>query len=147
MTCKKLCLFFLCLLTLRQAAATTYYVDSRRGNDQHQGTFKGRALKSLAKVNALSLAPGDAVLFRRGTTYQGQLKISGRGKPGQMIYFGSYGSGDKPRIEGKGEYPETVLIYNAEYLKFENFEITNLGPERKPHRMGLHIQLQDFGIA
>jgi hypothetical protein len=144
---KKLCLFFCCLLTLRQAVATTYYVDSRRGNDQHQGTSKGQPLKSLEKVNALSLGPGDAVLFRKGTTYQGQLKITGRGQPGKLICFSSYGSGDKPRIDGKGEHPETVLIYNAEYLKFDGFEITNQGAERKPHRMGLHIQLQDFGIA
>ena len=144
---KNLCLFFLCLFAFGQAAAATYYVDSRRGNDQHQGTSKGKAFKSLAKVNALSLRPGDVVLFRKGTTYQGQLKITGRGLPGKMIRFGAYGAGSKPRIDGQGEHPAAVLIYNAEYLAFQDFEITNLGPDRKPRRMGLHIQLQDFGIA
>jgi len=144
---KRIWVYIFCLFSCQQALAVSYYVDSQRGDDQNSGTSKSKALKSLAKVNALSLQPGDAVLFRSGTTYQGQLKVTSRGQAGNIILYSSYGKGSKPRIDGNGDYQEAVLIQNSEYLKFENFEITNQGTVPKPRRMGLHILLEDFGIA
>ncbi|MGV3640495.1 MAG: right-handed parallel beta-helix repeat-containing protein, partial [Adhaeribacter sp.] len=144
---KRLFLYLLCFITCHQALAKTYYVDSKRGNDAFAGTSRGKAFKTLEKVNSLNLEPGDEVLFRRGTSYAGALKISASGQPGKTILFSAYGRGSLPRIDGQGLYQETVLIRNSSYLRFENFEITNQGSTPKPRRMGLHILLEDFGIA
>lgn len=147
MPAKKICLFMLGLLFLQQALATTYYVDSKKGRDQNSGTSPKAALQSLSRVNALALQPGDAVLFRRGTAYQGQLQVTGRGQAGNKILVSAYGRGPRPLIAGQGLYPEAVLIRNAEYLRLEHLEITNFGPEPEPRRMGLHLLLDNFGIA
>ncbi|WP_214229437.1 right-handed parallel beta-helix repeat-containing protein [Pedobacter sp. B4-66] len=135
------------LFIFLQSKAATYYVDSKNGNDVYTGLSKDKAWKTLSKVNTLILKPGDSVLFRAATTYTGQLKISCAGNKDNKIVFSSFGIGKRPRIDGKGTVRETVLIFNAEYLKFENFEITNLGEKREAKRMGLHILLEDYGIA
>lgn len=135
------------LLNILPAKAETYYIDSKKGNDSHTGLSEKNAWKTLSKVNALALHPGDAVRFRSGSQYTGQLKISCRGSAGKKIVFGSYGSGEKPRIDGNGNFEETVLIYNSEYVTLENLEITNRGAQPAAGRKGLHIVLNNFGIA
>jgi hypothetical protein len=70
---------------------TTYYV-SNNGNDGNSGLSPASPIKTLAKVNDLTLQPGDGVLFRRGDLWRGQVKV----KDG--VTYSAYGSGDKPRI-------------------------------------------------
>ena len=48
---------------------TTYYVDSNGGNDSNEGTSEGKAFKTLDKVNALDLEPGDTVLLKKGSVF------------------------------------------------------------------------------
>ena len=57
---------------------TTYYVDPGKGHDANAGTTAGKAWQSLAKVNALALAPGDRVEIAAGTL-DVSLKPSGAG--------------------------------------------------------------------
>lgn len=47
------------------ATGTTYYVDSKSGSDSNDGTSESKAFKTLDKVNALNLEPGDTVLLKR----------------------------------------------------------------------------------
>lgn len=47
------------------ATGTTYYVDSNGGNDSNEGTSEGKAFRTLDKVNALDLEPGDTVLLKK----------------------------------------------------------------------------------
>ena len=56
--------------------------------------------QTLAKVNSLSLKPGDTVLFRRGDTFQGTLTIRKSGSASLPITFDAYGNGPKPIISG-----------------------------------------------
>ena len=56
------------------ATGTTYYVDSENGNADKNatGTSKDDAFKTLAQVNAVNLEPGDQVLFKKGSVFNGQ---------------------------------------------------------------------------
>ncbi|MBR1837567.1 MAG: right-handed parallel beta-helix repeat-containing protein [Kiritimatiellae bacterium] len=52
---------------------------------------------SLDEVNALDLAPGATVLFRRGCKWRGQLRAAS-GVPGNPIRYGAWGEGAAPAI-------------------------------------------------
>lgn len=93
-------LLFLALVSPAWAWGTTYYVSNANplGNDGNNGTSASAPWLTLNKVNATRLNPGDSVLFHCGCTWRGQLVISSSGASGSPITFGSYGTGDKPRI-------------------------------------------------
>jgi hypothetical protein len=57
---------------------TDYYVDPVRGDDARTGKAKNQAWKSIARVNALKLAPGDRVIIEPGV-HDETLKPSGAG--------------------------------------------------------------------
>jgi hypothetical protein len=63
---------FLCVASF-SATAETYYVDCQSGSDDSRGTDADAAWRSVEKVSAFVLEPGDAVLFRRGTRCSGAL--------------------------------------------------------------------------
>lgn len=143
----RIILLFAGLLFSVRLLAVTYYVDGKTGSDSFSGLSKTKALKSLLKVNSLQLNPGDSVLFRASTQYHGQLKISCRGLRNKNIVYSLYGEGEKPQINAGGGFSEAVFIINSEYLRFHNFEITNRGDRPQALRKGLHIKLEDFGVA
>ncbi|GIH73717.1 right-handed parallel beta-helix repeat-containing protein [Planobispora longispora] len=84
------------------AAGTTYYVDSRRGDDSAPGTSAATAWRSLGAVDAAGLTAGDTVRLRRGGTWTGTLRLRGRGAPGAPITVATYGEGVSPKITGRG---------------------------------------------
>jgi hypothetical protein len=77
----------------------TYFVDSQAGQDHHDGLTPERAWRSIHRVNAAELAPGDIIRFRRGGQWRGSL-IPVSGSPAAPVTYTSYGSGPKPRILG-----------------------------------------------
>lgn len=54
------------------ATGTTYYVDSKEGNDSNDGTAENKAFQTLDKVNALNLGPGDTVLLKKESVFEDQ---------------------------------------------------------------------------
>ncbi|WP_441656234.1 PA14 domain-containing protein [Fibrella arboris] len=76
-------------------AQTTYYVASS-GNDSNTGRSADAPFQTLAKINTLTLQPGDQVLFRRGDTFRGTLQIRQSGTSAQPISIDAFGSGSKP---------------------------------------------------
>ncbi|MBA3714998.1 MAG: hypothetical protein H0W76_21490 [Pyrinomonadaceae bacterium] len=78
-------IFFLNL----QANATTYYVNSRFGNDDNTGATKEAAWKSLKNLSRKFL-PGDNVLFARGSSYTGGFVFTSSGTATKPIVFSSY---------------------------------------------------------
>ena len=74
---------------------TTYYI-SAQGTDSGAGTSAAKAWKSIQQINAKKLQPGDRLLFRRGDTFFGQLKINTA-----SISIDAYGVGNKPVISGE----------------------------------------------
>ena len=71
----------------------TYYV-SNMGNDDNDGTAPERAWKTLARVSAAELLPGDGVRFCRGDLFRGFLETR------EGVTYAAYGTGDKPRFYG-----------------------------------------------
>jgi hypothetical protein len=130
-------------LTLEGA---TYYVDSAAGSDSRDGTSQNTPWKSLEKVNATELKPGDRVLFHSGAAWRGQLIPRGSGAEGSPILIGRYGSGPLPHIDAAGVFPDAVRLYNVQFIELRDLEVTNHGPEPAARR-GVHIFLDNFGTA
>lgn len=82
-------------------AGTTYYVDSRAGDDSAAGTSATTPWKSLDQVNAADLKPGDAVSFKRGSAWSGSLVLAAKGTAAKPIVVQAYGKGPSPRIGGR----------------------------------------------
>ncbi len=70
---------------------TTYYVSSD-GNDDNDGRSPDRPWCSLTRVTNTHLLPGDAVLFRRGDLFRGEILAQ------NGITYGAYGQGEKPKF-------------------------------------------------
>ena len=80
------------------AGAAEYYVDSAAGDDAAAGTSPQTAWRSLEKVNAAELRPGDVVRFKRGGLWRGSLAPRS-GEPGNPVTYTSYGTGPKPILQ------------------------------------------------
>ncbi|MBR4994737.1 MAG: hypothetical protein IKY82_01610 [Alistipes sp.] len=110
-----------------------YYVASN-GNDLNDGLSPQKPIKSIDKVNSLSLQAGDAVLFERGGMWRGHIKCQ------QGVTYSAYGKGDKPRIYGSpcdaaktGVWLETevknVYVYDGEFSNDIGTLVFNHGEE------------------
>ncbi|MEV0612661.1 right-handed parallel beta-helix repeat-containing protein [Nonomuraea sp. NPDC050404] len=84
-------------------AGTTYYVDSRAGDDAADGTTAATAWKSLDKAVAAELKPGDTVAVKRGSAFTGPVKLEASGTAAKPITVKTYGSGALPKISGTRE--------------------------------------------
>lgn len=87
--------------TLQQG---TYFVDCA-GSDANNGKSPAAPFATIAKVNTLSLNPGESVMFRRGCTWRESLAQASAGTASAPITFGSYGSGRLPVISGADVIP------------------------------------------
>lgn len=115
------------MLVFAEAAdvqAVDYFVSSTSGSDLNSGLTEGSAFSTLNRVNALTLQPGDRVLFRSGDTWQGMLWPKGSGTPVLPISIGSYGGSERPAIDGDG-YQASILIFNDDNYKIADLELTN----------------------
>lgn len=83
----------LAILLSSQLFAATYYVASN-GNDLNNGLSTSSPWKTIAGLNKKTLSPNDAILFKAGETFYGQIEI----KSG--VTYSSYGSGPAPIISG-----------------------------------------------
>lgn len=79
------------VLETRLTPSATYYV-SPVGNDAGSGLSPGTAWRTIDRVNAQRLLPGETVRFQGGATFVGSLTLAG-GDPRFPITFASYGSG------------------------------------------------------
>lgn len=98
---------FLCVLLFTEglAKANTYYFSSSVGDDGRtitEAQNPATPWKSINKLNSLIflLAPGDSVLFKRGDTFYGTIKIQRSGLAPLPIVFSAYGSGSQPILTG-----------------------------------------------
>lgn len=96
---------FLLLIVILKTNAASYYFSSSAGNDNYTSTQAQNPLtpwKSLNKLNVFfsSLAPGDAVYFKRGDVFDGYIEIARSGMAGSPILLSAYGTGNKPVING-----------------------------------------------
>jgi hypothetical protein len=114
--------------------ARTYNVDCGARVDGN-GTFV-RPFNSLADVNALVLAPGQQVLFRRGSTCAGGLAPQGAGAPGRPVVIGAYGRGTQPRIVGTSA--DAIALVNLSDVVLQDLDVSNPGADTATRR-GVHL--------
>lgn len=135
------------------ATGTTYYVDSENGNADKNatGTSKDDAFKTLAQVNAVNLEPGDQVLFKKGSVFNGQalhFTKADSGSATAKVIISTYGDENaaRPQIntngqgrwnlnygnpldnqnhKWKGEVSSCILIEDTEYIEINGLELTN----------------------
>lgn len=75
---------------------------------------------------SLILSEGDSVLFKRGETYSGYLKIiEAKGSAKKPVVISSYGTGPKPVINGKGTDQGCIFIKNSENIEVNGLYLEN----------------------
>lgn len=124
---------------LFQYSGRTYYFDSIHGADENDGLSKEAAKKSLEAMNELVpfCCPGDRILVACGSVYHGKLLLDGfHADQERPIYFGVYGDGAKPIIDGNGE--NCAVEIKDGYLVFDGLEIIN-----KKGVMGIFVHLTE----
>jgi hypothetical protein len=83
------------------ASGRTFYFSSVTGSDSNNGLTTATAFKSIAKMNTLSLVPGDNVLFARGGFWRmttDAFPSFTSGNSSAYITYGAYGTGAKPEF-------------------------------------------------
>ena len=130
-----------------QAVGTVYHVDSENGSDESGDGSEAKPFKTLAKVNAIELQPGDGISLKKGSIFDNQqLAPKGTGTQEKPIVIDTYGEGSMPVINAGGfrrtgnmidsdipgvkvpeyaGYKEAVLIQNMEYTYVTGLEVTN----------------------
>ncbi|MBM3887588.1 MAG: hypothetical protein FJ388_00515 [Verrucomicrobia bacterium] len=89
----------LCLPTATAAGPGRTFFVATSGNDANDGLSQKSPWRSLKKVNAADLHPGDKVLFKRRDTWRGQL-VPQSGREGASITYSAYGKGARPLLLG-----------------------------------------------
>lgn len=127
-----------------EGGGMAYYVDSRMGDDSSAGTSEDQAWRSLDRVSQTQFQPGDHILLKAGSIWNGQqLYLDDSGTTDSPIVVDLYGQGEKPILNGLGltaeKYDETrvpvdyagdyscatVLVKNAEFVEVNNLKVTN----------------------
>ena len=102
------------------------------------------------------LAPGDQVLFERGSVFNGMFAPSAVGTANNVIRISTFGTGPRPIIHNNGvihPHPtragETisagVFLHNPEYVELEGLEITNNngGDQDDEDLIGIYVLSED----
>lgn len=126
--------------------ATTYYVDSEKGNDLSSGTSPFHAWKTLRMVNESHFHPGDRILLRCGSRWRGQLSLKSSGANGAPIVIDWFGAGPLPFIDGGGRVVDVVRLENVQEVEVHHLELTNHGPDQGIRR-GVLVAVTNFGTA
>jgi len=116
-----LTLAVLLLLPAAPAAAATFYV-SPSGSDSNPGTASA-PWRTVGKVDRSRFAPGDAILFRGGSSFtDSTLTPPSSGSAAAPIRFGSYGVG-RATISNSGG--AVWLAPGAHDLSFANLDLSS----------------------
>jgi hypothetical protein len=95
----------LILISVPLFAGTTYYI-SATGSDAANGTSILTPWQTPGKIYArsqtLAFSAGDSILFKRGETFTGQVRLNDSGSVASPIVIGAYGTGARPIIYGDG---------------------------------------------
>ena len=107
-----------------QLFATVYYVDDRNGADSNPGRSSATPWRTLARVQTAKLQPGDYVLLKRGGVWRESLTIDSSGTADTPLFFGSYGEGAKPILDGDfAAGGGLVRVSQAAYVTVRGWQI------------------------
>src|SRR6266540_2785565 len=99
---------FLMLGSPALATGATYYVNCAAASDGNGSSTS--PWNNLTTVNSKTFAPGDSLLFNRGTTCTGSFVFSSSGTSANRITISAYGTGTLPAIDGTGQNRAVKLL-------------------------------------
>jgi hypothetical protein len=118
------------------ADARDYFVSATGGDG---GPGSGVApWRTLAKVNATRLQPGDRVLLEGGRTFAGPLELGGddRGTPARNIVVTSYGAGRAVIDGGRGR---AVTVDGCDHVLLQRLKLVGAGRKTGNTSDGLYL--------
>jgi hypothetical protein len=120
----------------------TYYVDARSGDDAGPGTSRERPWKSLDRVSAAALLPGDRVLLAGGQTFAGPLRLGqmARGLPDARIVVSSFGRGAATIDGGTGD---AIALRGCAYVTLANVNVVGAGRKNGSDGAGIVVDATD----
>lgn len=93
---------------------TTYYINSRHGDDAGSGTSRDHAWQSLAPLEQHVFNPGDSILFAKGSAYTGGFVFHSSGTADHPIVFSNYSAGaDIVRSTPRDKLGDCFIRYGA----------------------------------
>jgi hypothetical protein len=113
-----------------------YYL-SQSGNDNNDGS-KDYPLKSISKLNAMHLAPGNAIYLHGGDTFEGSILLdsSKSGTAALPILIGSYGKGKAVISSGN---LSAIIIYKSSNIHISNLKCVGSGRKSGNTKEGLIV--------
>jgi len=129
-------LLLLLVLLASPGAARDYFV-SATGDDNRPGSA-AEPWRTLAKVNAVSLQPGDRVLLEGGRTFAGPLELGSddRGTPARNIVVTSYGAGRAVIDGGNGR---AVTVDGCDHVLVQRLKLVGAGRKTGNVTDGLYL--------
>ncbi|MCR5254903.1 MAG: right-handed parallel beta-helix repeat-containing protein [Acetatifactor sp.] len=121
-----------------QSAGVTYYIDSFGGDDSADGLSPDTPWQSLDKINENRYNPGDRILLKAGSIFEGTLHPSGSGAPDAPIVIDMYGEGSRPIINANGR-ESAVYLMGQKYIEINHLEVTN-DADSEGRRRGIYVQ-------
>ncbi len=118
-----------------------FYIDPENGAYYNTGHSPSQAWESVDRILERTWTPGDTILIKRGTVYNGTITLKGNGTQEAPIVIMSYGDEKLPlpEINGGGTKDETILIRNVQYWELHNLKITNKGTQPRAKSVGIRI--------
>jgi hypothetical protein len=113
-------LFLLIGLFSGSVNAAEYYV-ANNGSDSNPGTL-AEPWKTMSKVRSQSFNPGDGIYFKRGDVWYETLTIPRSGNLGNPIIFDTYGTGERPLIDGE-DARNGIMIGGRDHITIRNMRI------------------------
>jgi hypothetical protein len=105
-----------------------YYVDSQGGSDDGNGME--HPWRTLQRLSQVIFQPGDTILFKRGSQFEGGVTVNQSGTASAPITFKAYGEGSPPHFTNPR--PEVLngnaLRLNASYLVIEGLYFEKCPP-------------------
>lgn len=127
---------FLVLASLG-AEATSWYIDPVGGASGNAGT----EVSPKSAYSQLTVAAGDEIYFKRGTTHSGQITVTSGNSTSDPTLYGAYGTGAKPILTSS---TNTIVGSAKDFVRFENLDIrTTLSSSAASIRMD---QPQDIEV-
>lgn len=105
--------------------ASTYYIDSQKGDDRNKGTNVSSPWKTLSRLSKVSLKPGDTIRFKRGSSFTGPLVVRNSGTASKYITLTDYGVDSDPApaftnpVFEEGNYGNCIRL-GGSYIVVEN---------------------------
>ncbi|QEK53105.1 right-handed parallel beta-helix repeat-containing protein [Pedobacter aquae] len=151
---KLLFVLLLAVASISLAQAKSYYFNAKNGDDNGKGTSPESAFKTLAKIAALKLQPGDSILLASGTSFQESLILNAiKGALGKPVVVSTYpkNSPEKAIIDAKG-FANGVLIQNCSFIEVSHLAVSANGGKLAPidgklpdMRCGVLVKANDAG--